>query len=291
MDPGTTSKVQWFDVSTDAVVLSDIETIRNNMPKAIVMYNTSEYAYASHERLFRKGNVSATKVMREFLYNFVYENNYTFYGRYVANNNIVQLWILESNNAELPSNEVFSGGEGTYESPYLIENAYQLKTFAQMVNEGRTFEGCYIQQIADIDLAVLDESWTPIGVFGNGCYFYGTYNGNGHIIKNLYTSADNIDNSGLFGQLGGSVYNLGIESGILNGSCCGGIASHSIGGNAKIVNCYTNISVNAYRAGGIADNFNGQITNCFSVGNLNGVEIANVISYNNFHIRVTLVLH
>lgn len=287
MDPGTTSKVQWFDVSTDPVVLNDIEILKNNMPKAIIMYNTSEYAYESHEKLFRKGNISATKVMREFLYNFVYENNYTYYGRYVANNNTIQLWILEENSESL-SKKIFSGGEGTYENPYLIENAYQLKNFANMVNDGRTFEGCYIQQIADIDLSVLDESWIPIGKFDSGCYFYGTYNGNGHIIKNLYTT-DKGDNSGLFGQLGGCVYNLGVEFGLINGSCCGGIASHSIGSNAKIVNCYTNISINAFRAGGIADNFGGQIINCFSTGNLNGTETANVVSYNSSHVENVFV--
>ena len=273
-DPGTTTKVQWFDVATDESVESDISVIESNPPAAIIIYNTSEYAYNAHESSFRKGQVSGTRKMREFLYNYVYENGYSFAGRYCANNNTLQIWIKET----LTPHSVFSGGTGTIEDPYLIENAEQLFMFSKMVNDGRSFEGEYIKQITDIDLA--DYPWIPIGEFDCGAYFYGTYDGAGHIIKNIHLSSNILSsNVGLFGQLGGSVYNLGVEDSLLEGSCVGTIASHSIGENAHIINCYSNINVSAYRAGGIADNFSGEISNCFSVGEISGVRSANVVSY------------
>lgn len=276
-DPGTRSKVQWFDVSTDDTLIQDIEIIRNNKPKVIIMYNTSAYAYQSHENAFRKGNISGTKIMREFLYNFVYENQYTFAGRFCANANIVQVWILDHENSYQKS--VFSGGDGTVDNPYLIENAEQLVNLSCMVNDGRSFEGMYIKQIKDIDLSSV-ERWESIGKFGSDTAFYGTYDGAGHVIKNLNTYSTEDDyNLGLFGQLGGRVYNLGVEGGMISGGACGGIASHSIGGNASIINCYTNIDIKGLRAGGIADNFTGVIKNCFSIGNLEGIESADVISY------------
>lgn len=273
-DPGTTTKIQWFDVSTDKSVKDDISVIKSNPPAVIIMYNTSEDAYDAHESSFRKGQISGTREMREFLYNFVYENGYSFAGRFQANNNTLQVWVKENQNTQI----VFSGGTGTLEDPYLIENAEQLLMLSKMVNEGRSFSDEYIRQIADIDLD--GYLWTPIGEFEQGAYFYGTYDGDGHIIKNMYLSSEvRSGNVGLFGQLGGEVFNLGIESGFLNGSCVGAIASHAIGGNAKIINCYSNISISGYRAGGIADNFAGEITNCFSLGNLSGIRAANIVSY------------
>lgn len=276
-DPGTRSKVQWFDVSTDETVIGDIAVLQDNIPKVVIMYNTSEYAYQSHESAFRKGEMSGTRRMREFLYNFVYENHYSFGGRFVANNNVIQVWIREDESVS-PIN-VFSGGNGTYEDPYLIESAEQLVTFSRMVNEGRTFENNYIRQIADIDLGEID-NWQPIGKFGGDTAFLGIYDGAGHVIKNLKVEETEEDyNLGLFGQLGGKVYNLGLEGGEITGSCCGVIASHTFGGNAAIINCYSDVDVIAYRAGGIADNFCGVIRNCFSVGDLKGIITANIVSY------------
>lgn len=276
-DPGTRSKVQWFDVSTDDTVIQDIEIIQQNKPKVIVMYNTSEYAYQAHENSFRKGQMSGTRTMREFLYNFAYENHYIYAGRFTANSNSIQVWV--QNEEEIPPVSVFSGGNGTYENPYLIETADQLLLFSKMVNEGRSFEGSYIRQISDIDLGGL-EQWVPIGKFGGENIFCGVYDGTGHVIRNLHVSSTEQDyNLGLFGQLGGKVYNIGLEGGNISGANCGGIASHAFGTNAEIINCYSDISVTANRAGGIADNFAGRLRNVFSVGDLNGVEAADVVSY------------
>lgn len=277
-DPGVRSKVEWFDVSTDASVEADIDVLKENPPKAVLMYDVTNYVYDSHESAFRKGEVSGTRKMREFLYNFVYANDYEFAGMYTTGNNTLQLWIQKnSTNAEIDN--IFDGGSGTFDDPYTLHTAEQLEKLSAMVNDGRSFENQYIEQTADIDLE--SKAFTPIGEFGGENYFYGVYNGAGHVIRNLKITAKN-DNVALFGQLGGQVYNLGIEGGSVSGGCVGGIASHAVGANAAIINCYTDISVEGARAGGIADNFEGIVKNCFSAGIQHGVDNANVLSYNQY---------
>jgi len=273
-DPGTYAKVEWFDVTSDKTLQKDIEIIRKNKPKAILIYNTAEYVYASHEKAFRNGNMSGTRKMREFLYNFIFEWDYTFYGTYKANNNSLSLWIQDHPAAS--QRKLFFGGDGTKNNPYLISTAEELALFAHQVNNGRSFEGMYVEQTCDIDLSSV-KSWTPIGEFGCGNYFYGTYNGAGHLIKNLHIYKPD-ENVGLFGQLAGRVCNLGVTDSNIRGAYCGVIASHSIGG-AEIINCFTDASIRGYRAGAIADNFEGEIINCFAVGNTLGEEYADAVSY------------
>ena len=74
-------------------------------------------------------------------------------------------------------------GEGTYEDPYRIENAADLLHFAELVSDGVTFKGQYVEQTADIDLD--GQNMQPIGDVENEHCFYGVYNGAGHVIRNL----------------------------------------------------------------------------------------------------------
>lgn len=59
------------------------------------MYDVGANVYDSHERIFRNGGISGTRKMREFLYNYVYANDYTFVGIYKTGTNVLQLWIKE----------------------------------------------------------------------------------------------------------------------------------------------------------------------------------------------------
>lgn len=275
-DPGTYTKVQWFDVATDNNILRDIEIIENEKPKALVIYNIPIFAVEAHEKAFRSGDISGTRKMYNSLYKFAKENNYTFYGNYKINADCSITLYVDENNSK---NSNYFNGIGTKESPFLIENKQQLIDFRNAVNEGWKCEGVYFKQTNDIDLGSLDK-WIPIGRFDKGNYFYGVYDGNGKIIYNLNYEADEEEyNGGFFGVLGGKVLNLGIE-GYINGNCCGSITSHSIGDKAGIYNCWSNVDITAYRAGGIADNFTGDIINCVSIGKLYGQESANLVSYN-----------
>ncbi len=181
------------------------------------------------------------------------------------------LWGINDVNlleiTDVKQQDVFLGdmaklsGTGTLEDPYLINNAEELVIFRDAVNSGYDFSGEYIRQNADIDLS--GEVWTPIGVYGTDRYFYGTYDGTGHIITDLTTIETGAN--GFFGRLGGTVVNLGIDSGVIRGGSCGTITSHAASDSAAIINCYARTKVEGSRAGGIADNIGGAaIIGCWS---------------------------
>lgn len=150
--------------------------------------------------------------------------------------------------------------------------------FSKMVNDGRTFEGQYIEQTTDIDMSGI--AFTPIGEINGESCFSGTYNGKGHVIHNLSIQGKATEDVGLFGRLEGAVYNLGLEAGSLTGDCVGAIASYAVNPEAEIVNCFTDVNVTGSRAGGITDNFAGSVVNCVSAGALTGGENADAIAYN-----------
>ena len=102
-------------------------------------------------------------------------------------------------------------GKGTEEEPYLIQSAEDLQAFSNYVNRGMSFADQYVEQTADIDMD--GKKFTPIGAFSGESYFYGTYNGKGHIIRNLSIQGKATEDVGLFGRLEGAVYNLGLEAG------------------------------------------------------------------------------
>lgn len=157
-------------------------------------------------------------------------------------------------------------GNGSRENPYEINTVQDLIYFQQEVNSGNTFIGCYVEQNCDIDFSLLREfKFSPIGNITNGTYFAGTYNGNGHYISNLVISEN--DDAALFGAVSGTIENLGIESGTIQSSnCAGGIAAHSVGNNALIINCYNKADIYGLTAAGIAISFDGSIINCWNIG-------------------------
>lgn len=71
-------------------------------------------------------------------------------------------------------------GNGTKAYPYFVRN------YTDFANVGKTdkftLDSNYLQ-VADIDMRVATEAWTPIG--DSSHYFEGTYNGNGHNINNF----------------------------------------------------------------------------------------------------------
>lgn len=93
----------------------------------------------------------------------------------------------------------FSGsGSGTKDDPYRIFNADQL-------NQVRNFVGktdVYFSLEADIDMTQWiaennpSQGWQPIGKDSG---FRGNFNGNGHIISNLWINRPHTRNIGLFG--------------------------------------------------------------------------------------------
>ena len=123
----------------------------------------------------------------------------------------------------------YAGGDGSKTNPYEIATAEQLAKLARDVNNGNTFRGKYFKLTADIDLS--GGIWMPIGKYynygngnGNNRLFFGKFDGNGHVIKNMHIQWEDADDNaksvwGLFSTLQGesstnltTVTNLIIEN-------------------------------------------------------------------------------
>ena len=88
----------------------------------------------------------------------------------------------------------YAGGDGSKTNPYEIATAEQLAKLARDVNNGNTsqaFLDKYFKLTADIDLS--GGIWMPIGKYYNKGYgngdnrlFFGKFDGNGHVIKNMH---------------------------------------------------------------------------------------------------------
>ena len=140
---------------------------------------------------------------------------------------------------------VDSNSDGYYE----IGNAGQLYWFAK--NNNRTRNAVLT---ADIDLE--NRSWTPIAYFNEAVNpyvdnnYYGVFDGNNHVIKNLNVHVSDGSEAGLFSRItNGTLKNLGVINATVQ-------SDHIIGGNS-------------YRAGVLAGEINSAIiTNVFSSGSL-----------------------
>ena len=174
-------------------------------------------------------------------------------------------------------------GSGLADDPYLINDADDLIRFSDAVNSGNFFEDLYFLQTADIDLKDCD-NFTPIGNFDDGYTFRGIYDGGGHRIYNLNISSYGMRMKfvGLFGNLCGTVMNLGIESGMISGEYVGAFAATSGSDKAMIINCYNRAQLRAvYRCAGIAENFSdGRILSCANYGYMTGPVRCQIVSFN-----------
>lgn len=149
-------------------------------------------------------------------------------------------------------------GTGIVDDPYLISSVAQLEYLRDQSNMGSRKITAHAKLVNDIDLAYASvPSWIPVSKsFSNG--FAGTFDGNGHCIKNLYSSFNQDSYVGLFGCVyGGTIKNLTVE-GVIESSCSnqGMIAGYSV--DANYYNCVAkgriNTSIGSYFVGGIAGN-------------------------------------
>ena len=172
----------------------------------------------------------------------------------------------------------FNGGSGTEEDPYIIANADQLAYFGAAVggmvgDDKDDFAGKYIKLVNDIDLNDKNDAsgnlFYPIGYYNdaksytkpndgtqtaaNVSSFSGTFDGNGHTIKNFYQNTwqmwGNYDGNyykaamGLFGYVyGGTVKNLTVDNFSSDGEFTptGVIAAYAVDAtfeNIALTNC------------------------------------------------------
>ena len=171
--------------------------------------------------------------------------------------------------------EYFSGGKGTLEDPYLIENQNQL-------NNVRYELDAHYRLISDIDLTDYQtgEGWLPIA--DTQTPFLGSFDGNNYTIENLFIDRNSSYN-GLFGvtNSGTKIYDLTLKNvKVDGGSYTGGL----VGSNRSKVD---NISISgevvgSHRTGGLFGNNNGQTDKVTSTANVTGNSsyIGGIVGYN-----------
>ena len=133
---------------------------------------------------------------------------------------------------------------------FTINTAEELAGLAELVNEGKNFDGKTVKLGADIILnensenykewetTAPEKEWTPIGITYNG--FAGTFDGCGHIISGLYINENENETNihyGLFAKTVGTITHVQvINSYIEANSYLGGIVGY-IGDFGKITKC------------------------------------------------------
>ena len=161
-----------------------------------------------------------------------------------------------------------------------INSREGLVTLANEVNNGDNKSGKIIYLTSDLDLGGKFDSdgnalegnvfWTPIGTGSNP--FSGTFDGNGHIISNMYINRPNDYYNGLFGASKNAVIkNIGIFSSFIKGySRNSGIVGGAID-NTMVINTYSNsVIVGDSRSGGICSEFC-IVKNSFNLGNISNL--------------------
>ncbi len=166
-------------------------------------------------------------------------------------------------------------GKGTFDEPYQIYSADDLKAFRDRVNGGEN-PAC-AKLMADFSLA--GEEWTPI------TSLIGYLDGDGHTISDLTLKGGSNANTGLIGELNGSIVNLNVKNVAITdvgknnnvGVLAGYIAD---GSTSKIDNCCVSGTITSTMSdtayiGGLVGNFGGTsassltLKNCVSDVNLN----------------------
>ena len=184
----------------------------------------------------------------------------------------------------------FSGGDGSPGNPFIITTAAELDAV-------RNHLDAHFRLGNDIDLTDYlapggdgyakwgRRGWEPIGGRlraprwePNQPEFSGSFDGNGHVIRNLRIFREDSEGVGLFGRSSGEIRNLGVEiaSGIVVGrSDVGGLVGRQQGGS--IINSYAtgNVSGVGSDVGGLVGWLQGgSIENSYATGNVRGAGIA-----------------
>ncbi len=156
-------------------------------------------------------------------------------------------------------------GDGTNELPYEIDDPNQLI----WISKAPVLWDKDMKLTADLDL--IGTPWLQ-AVIGD---YTATFDGNGHVIRNLNIFADGDPNVGLFGFLreGGLIVNLGISDANVVGRSqrVGGLLGYNHYG--KILNCYCTGQVAGRQyVGGLVGETCGIVFYCYSVGMVTGTD-------------------
>ena len=150
------------------------------------------------------------------------------------------------------------------------DGAYLIGTGAELAWFAKNGDKASAKLTADIELAAFD--WTPMAKL------YGTFDGQGHVINNLYVNSGSYP-LGLFGymQSGSSVTKLGITGDVTctakSNAQAGGIAGY-MNDNSAVTQCWSAVNVTSKKhGGGIAGYTNAKsvITDCYATGTIRSI--------------------
>ena len=197
-------------------------------------------------------------------------------GYFEIRNGNVERYNVTINNQEIDSEQydVWNGIEKSIledNNSYYINTSSELAWISNEVNNGNTFEGKIIYLNNNLDLN--NKEWTPIGNSDNK--FLGTFEGNNHIIKNLYINDENQTKTkqGLFGDFDGTLNNLilinvKITSQRVIGAFAGSSRENAKFNNLLLYNAYLKGKIDdmtdakyGYSMGGIVGQFSSDIYN------------------------------
>lgn len=173
--------------------------------------------------------------------------------------------------------DLYAGGAGTYDDPYLIETPSQLDNMRD--NRSSSFK-----LTADLDFTgfvtkVDGSSWVPIGLVGeedwalqtNPLTFTGTLDGNGHTIKNLVMGSEGTDNNSLLGATAfATVMNLVMKdcsvTGASNTAIVASYAADCTFDQIATINCTVDGTAGFYVGGIMGRAWRSTFTNMYSHG-------------------------
>ena len=186
----------------------------------------------------------------------IYPGEYTIYVFGIGNFGNVATTVFQINNPSFSFE-----GNGSEQTPYLIQNTDDMDALAQLVNQGFHCQGLHFRLTDNLDYT--GKTYTPVGTSDNP--FRGTFDGYGNTISHISIDSHTFDFLGVFGCIeNGTVKYLRLANSTLKGRHeVGGIVGQ---GKGTIESCYIaeDVTIRGYtNAGGIAGMFqDGNITYC-----------------------------
>ena len=171
---------------------------------------------------------------------------------------------LENERISVEEEEAVSTEQSIESSVIEIRSASQLLEISKQVSTGDPFycNGNY-KLLQDLDLQ--NKKWIPIGI-SELSPFCGTFDGNGHSIKNLSVKGNKKECIGFFGYLKkAKICNLSIEGKIKGGKYVGAIAG--VSEDSIVTSCFASAVISgSYCAGGFIGKNTGKILHCYYSG-------------------------
>ena len=158
-----------------------------------------------------------------------------------------------------------------------INSREGLVTLSNEVNNGDNKSGKIIYLTSDLDLGgkfdsegnALDGniSWTPIGTDSNP--FSGTFDGNGHIISNMYVNRS--EKAGLFEFVNnGTIKNFAVVGSYVKSTALAASGIVAEGRNITVKSVYNSAAINGKKnSGGIVGVASGSVVNSYNIGTIN----------------------